>query len=401
MDNQKIYDCIIIGAGISGLSFAHYLTKKNQDILILEKSKKVGGQIETQQLANSNFWYELGSHTCYNSYFHLLSIIKDLEFESHIQETNKVSYVIYAEQKIKSVFSQIKLLNIATHFPRFFFSKRTNKTVKEYFSPIVGKSNYTPLFSNLFRAVICQKADNYPAEMFLKKRNTRLKDFPKKYTFNNGLQSILQEVIEKNKIAINYDCNVNSITTENGIITLHCKSGNYKTRNIAIATDVQTASKLTKDINGTISERLSDLELSESETIAIVVKKEDLALKTIAGIIPLENNFMSVVSRDYVNDDTYREMTFHFEKRGKTLDEKIDIACSVLNLDKNKIINTTTVDHILPALKIKDVTLVNNVDTYTTNNTYMLGNYYYGLSLEDCVYRSYNEYKRYVSNNNL
>ncbi len=42
--DKYIYDCIIIGAGISGISFAHYLTSIDQNILILEKDGRAGGR---------------------------------------------------------------------------------------------------------------------------------------------------------------------------------------------------------------------------------------------------------------------------------------------------------------------------------------------------------------------
>ena len=41
LDINNIYDCIIIGSGISGLSFAHNLKQYDQKILVLEKKKKL------------------------------------------------------------------------------------------------------------------------------------------------------------------------------------------------------------------------------------------------------------------------------------------------------------------------------------------------------------------------
>ena len=36
---------VILGAGITGLSTAHYLSLKNKDFLVLEKSNRIGGNI--------------------------------------------------------------------------------------------------------------------------------------------------------------------------------------------------------------------------------------------------------------------------------------------------------------------------------------------------------------------
>ena len=400
MEEQKIYDCIIVGGSISGLSFAHYLTKEKQDILILEQEDRIGGQILTQKSGETDFWCELGAHTCYNSYRHLLGIVKDLHIEDSIKQTNKLSYVIYAKNKIKSVFSQLKLLSMATHFPRIFFADKTGKTVKEYFEPIVGKSNYIPLFSNLFRAVISQDADEYPADIFLKKREVRLKDFPRKYTFQEGLQSFLDQIIAKNKFTIQYGTSVNTISSTDGVITVDAGSATYLTRKIAVATDAQTASRLIRNLNPHAAEILSDVELSQSETLSIVISKDKLDLKKIAGIIPMGNEFTSVVSRDTVDDEEYRAMVFHFEEAKQTTDEQLETACKVLNIDKSDVLYHSQAKHILPALKVKNVGLTEQIDKLAEKNIYLLGNYYLGLSLEDCVHRSHSEYERYQKNLN-
>ena len=44
-DNGRIYDAIIVGAGISGLSAADYLIDNGKDILVLEARDRVGGRI--------------------------------------------------------------------------------------------------------------------------------------------------------------------------------------------------------------------------------------------------------------------------------------------------------------------------------------------------------------------
>ena len=60
------YDVIVIGAGISGMSFAHYATKANLNVLILEKSPRSGGTFHSSKMEKegADFWIELGAHTC-------------------------------------------------------------------------------------------------------------------------------------------------------------------------------------------------------------------------------------------------------------------------------------------------------------------------------------------------
>ena len=76
MDKQ---DIIIIGAGISGLSLAHYCAKEGLKTLVIEKTERVGGTFHSHRFGGEagDFWLELGAHTGYNSYGNFLGILED------------------------------------------------------------------------------------------------------------------------------------------------------------------------------------------------------------------------------------------------------------------------------------------------------------------------------------
>ena len=62
-EKQRI---VIIGGGLSGLTLAYLLTKRNIDFIILEASSRLGGRIQTvtgpyRLLWN---WAQPGSPTC-------------------------------------------------------------------------------------------------------------------------------------------------------------------------------------------------------------------------------------------------------------------------------------------------------------------------------------------------
>ena len=54
-------DVVIIGAGLTGLTLAFYLKKQGKDVLIIEKSAKTGGVIQT--VKDDGFVYEKGPNT--------------------------------------------------------------------------------------------------------------------------------------------------------------------------------------------------------------------------------------------------------------------------------------------------------------------------------------------------
>ena len=199
------YDCIIIGGGISGISFAHCLHGIGKKVLVIEKKDRAGGQIQTGILKDSGFWYELGSHTCYNKYTSLLSMVKDLDCQNAIQSLEKYSYLIYTGGKLKKIISALSLPSMLFHCLTAFSVSKKGKTVREYFTRLAGRRNYDRLFSRAFSAVISQNADDYPAELFLKARKVRLKEFPRKFTFRHGLSTFVNTIIERGEILVETD----------------------------------------------------------------------------------------------------------------------------------------------------------------------------------------------------
>lgn len=397
--SETMYDCIVIGGGISGISFAHYMHMAGKKVLIIEKDDNTGGQVQSLFSEKyPDYWREFGAHTCYNSYTRLLSIVKDIESTDLIRPLGKASYVTYARGQIKKMFAEMSLPSLILNGPKMFFISKKDKTVKEYFSKIVGSSNYNRLFSRLFRAVISQSADDYPTELFLKRRKDRYKEFPRKYTFNKGLSSFLHSIIEKDNLQIEKSCEVLDIQRNSDgyrIITLEGKT--FNTSHIAIATDPQTASRLIKDIEAPLSVLLASIPLFQTESLNVIVPK-DTGIQDVAGIIPVSDDFHSAVSRDLVEDEKLRSFTFHFEKGEKDEDEKFDIICRVLNISREDILEWKIIRHILPSLRMPHLNMAEQVAKAKLSDTiYLLGNYFYGLSLEDCVHRSFDESGRYCA----
>lgn len=56
-------DVIIIGTGLAGYTAAHYLAKSNLSVLMLEKSKTVGGRAQTKKISGQ--YFNMGPHAVY------------------------------------------------------------------------------------------------------------------------------------------------------------------------------------------------------------------------------------------------------------------------------------------------------------------------------------------------
>lgn len=77
MNSSIEKDIVIIGAGLTGLTLAFYLKKQGKDVLIIEKSAKTGGVIQT--VKDDGFVYETGPNTGVVGNPEVAELFEDLE----------------------------------------------------------------------------------------------------------------------------------------------------------------------------------------------------------------------------------------------------------------------------------------------------------------------------------
>lgn len=78
---------IILGAGITGLSVAHFLAKKNTDFLVIESSNRVGGNIDSQKI--NGFICENGPNTVLQNNDAIRLLIKDCGLQNSLSNPKK------------------------------------------------------------------------------------------------------------------------------------------------------------------------------------------------------------------------------------------------------------------------------------------------------------------------
>jgi protoporphyrinogen oxidase len=397
---MKKYDVIIVGAGISGLSFAHYAAQANLKILVLEKSLRPGGSFHTANLTkgNGNFWIELGAHTCYNSYQNLIGIMEDCGIANEIYARAKAPFRVLAGDRIRSFTSQINFLELLASMPRAFGKTKAGETVESYYGSILGRRNFRRIFSALFSAVPSQKADEFPADALFKKRERR-KDILKHYTMKNGLGSITDAITKEKGIEVKYGMDIRSVNKDaEGIYSIATKDGDFESANLAICTAVAGVGDLISSVAPEISEKAARIKYQPIESFGVVIAREDTDLQHFAGLVPTNDDFFSAVSRDTVPDNKFRGFTFHFKPGILTKEQKIEKVSSILRVKSNQLIEIQEKMNIVPSLRLGHYELVNEIDALLKGkNLYLSGNYFAGLSIEDCVGRSKQEVARMLS----
>ncbi len=395
MSSTKFYDIAVIGAGISGLSFANHLAKAGKKVLILEASPKIGGCLQTRY--KNDFWIEMGAHTFYSTYLNVLQLIEKNDLDKELVARQKVGMKVF-DKTHERIASKINKLELLTSFPKLFFLKREGKTVREYFGNIVGKKNYSKLFSHLFDAVIVQNADQFSAQYFLKKRKHRNKKYPRSFVLKKGMSEFTKSLINHENITVKTNCKLENLEKTEFSFALKSAQKKYFANDVALACSPQENAKLVKTINHELSNVFAEFPLQNIVSKSIILQKNEVKIENMAFSIPLKTACFSMTTRDVFPHEKWRGFSFHFEANKMTNEQQIELMSSLLNLSELDH-EIQECKHQLPLLKLGHAERISKMEFLIKKaGIYVTGNYFNGLSLEDCVQRSKEEFERYFRN---
>ena len=236
---------IIIGAGITGLYLAYKLIKNKNtdpnDILIIEKSNRIGGRIYTYN--NDNFNYDVGAGRLGKKQKYIMKLLKELNLEDKM----------YDISNDKNYFVDDKLLNEKELLKYYKSEFNTISDLWDYV--ITYKSsldltkmnfhNYVSTFLNTNEVKILERSLGYINEIYrLNAYNaiyTLKKDFDVKensfFILTSGLGIIcdrLEEYLNEKNVKILLNTDLVDINEKKKIITTNKKNYKYDTLYLAI-----------------------------------------------------------------------------------------------------------------------------------------------------------------------
>ena len=384
------FDHIVIGAGISGLGAAHFSARRGLSTLVLESSDRIGGCLNSQHFdALGGFWTEAGGHTCFNSYGNLLSILDDLGLTDRVQPKVKVGYALWKDGKRRSILSALHVLEAARSIPRIFREPKAGRSVADYYGTVLGQRNYRDLLRHAFQAVICQPADDYPAEALFR-RKPRRKDVIKAFTFADGISTIPDAIAAQSSIAVRTGQRVSVIEPDgDGFRVLVDNADAIRCGALTLAVPPDAATALMPASFATARETIAGIGVAEIETLVLIFRTGDLELKPLAGLIAVDDAFYSAVSRDFLPDAHYRGFAFHFRPGVLRQDNQVARACAVLGVDPERVAAQALVHNCLPALRHGHLELVQRLDAALAGKRLgVTGNWFFGVSIEDALTRS-------------
>jgi protoporphyrinogen oxidase len=377
-----------VGGGISGLAHAHYCAKKGLKPLVIDKDGRMGGSFYSCR--TTDYWFELGAHSCYNSYGNLVGLLDDTGILDKIIKPGNAGYKLFSGGEVKSIMSQLSISELLISLPKIFSAKMEGETVESYYSKIAGKSNFSRAIRPMFNAVICQQANDFPADMLFKKRERR-KDVIKKFSLPGGIQTITDTIAAEPAIETKMDKEIREIGFNAGFFTVTASDGEtFESQRLVLATPAEAAANMLRKSFPDLAEKLAALKAEGVETVGVIINKDETKLGQIAALAASDEVFYSFVSRDTFPDPKYRGFAFHFKPGASSLETKLQRIAQVLGTRNFE--QVVTASHVIPALRPGHKEKIAEIDRLIAGTPLMLtGNYFTGLAIEDCVSRSLQE----------
>lgn len=384
------FDHVVIGAGISGLGVAHFSAGRGLDTLVLESAERIGGCINSHTFEGlGGFWAEAGGHTCFNSYGNLLTIMDDLGLTLRVQAKGKVSYRLWRDGERRPITSSLHLLEAALSLPRIFTAEKAGRSVSEYYGEVLGRRNYQDLLRHAFQAVICQPADDYPAEALFR-RKPRRKDVVKAFTFDQGLSAIPAAIAAGDRVEVRTGQRITAVEPAGDGFRVSAEGiGDLGCRYLTLAVPPDAAAALIPNGFDEARRVAASIAMAEIETLALAFRDADLDLPPVAGLIAVEDAFYSAVSRDYMPDPGYRGFAFHFRPGVLGPEAQVERACAALSVAPERIAGIARVHNRLPALRAGHAARIGALDSSIAGSRLgITGNWFLGVSIEDALTRS-------------
>jgi protoporphyrinogen oxidase len=388
------HDLIVIGAGVSGLTLATRAARAGWRVRVLEQAERPGGCLATHRFAGAatGFWTELGAHTAYNSYGALLELLDGQPLLARLQARQRLPWRVLDQGRLQSVFARMHWPSLLPALLRLPFSDKRGRGLRAFYSKVMGRRTYDALLRHAFSAVSVQPADDFPADLLFRKKPRR-KDVPRSYSFRTGLGDLAEALADG--LSVDTGAAVQGIVAEAGGYRVSTASGEYSCRRLGLAVPAWEAARLLKAIAPELARSLAGIGAAEVESLSVAVPAAQVALPPLAGLIPVDADYYSVVSRDVLPDPAWRGFTFHFRPGRLDRDGKLARVAEVLGVAASTLTEVAERSSQLPALKVGHGERVAEIDRLLAGRSLALtGNYFLGVAIGDCAERSAAEFAR-------
>jgi UDP-galactopyranose mutase len=346
----------------------------------------------------------MGAHTLYNSYSNLLDIATEAGIKDRLLKRGpaRTHFGLLRDGDISwftppRILRKLNWVEAALHAPFGFIRGKKGLSVRQYYSRLLGFGNFHRLFAPFFAAVPSQPADDFPSEGpgSLFKTRPRRKEFPRSFGFIDGLETLCDAISVHPNIEICTDARVTEMQSDGDGWRIHLEGGEELTTPLAaIATPPDSAAALLRNTLPKLAAALRRIRTVGVESLGVRVAREKCALPECAFFVPADDIFYSAVTRDPFPDPASRGFAFHFRPE-ITRERKIWRVCQALGVSHEDLNDIAENEVTLPSPRLNHAVITTGIQKLLNRRGLALtGNYFKGLAVEDCIARSFDEWRR-------
>ena len=438
--SSKQVETIILGAGITGLTLAHYLNKKNKKCLILESKSRVGGNIITEK--NQSFTCENGPNTILLNKKSVVELIREIGLEKKIifpNDNNKKRFLLkkgkltpipqnfyqFLKTNLISLRSKIRILS-EIFIPKHKHNISVKKFIKNRFGSEFEKVFIEPFLTGVYAG----ETDKMSAKHVLSKiwnleqnngsvligaiRQRNKGNNLRSFNFKNGLTDFISAINKRIKSNVKLNSEVTSIRKlKDGYdVTVNNKIS-YKCKNIISTIPAFGLAEVI--FNKKISNALKNINYCPILVLHFGLEKKHIKENIDGfGVLTKKNDNMSFLGVLF-NSRIFPHVA---PKNNDLITVMIGGArqSKLINKDRSKLKNTVIKQirkmisyngrivmekeflwrNGIPQYDLKHTDLIKCISEFEKKykNFYISGNYHNGISVSDCIDKAYSLSKR-------
>lgn len=281
---------IILGAGISGLSAAHFLSKKSDDFLVLEGSDRVGGNIHSEKI--DGYLCENGPNTVLLNNTALLQLIQELKLEEDVckpSENAALNRFVLHNNKLQKIptsplqFLTSPLLKLSDKLlllkEPFVEKHKTSTSVAAFSTNRFGKGFYEQFILPFVTGIYAGNPEKMSVKHSLKllwdmeqKHGSVFKGFQHKlkeqkkdglpkvkmFTLPNGLGQLTDSIAENLGSKLQLNNKVERIEKIDSSYRIHTKQGSFECERIICSLPASVMSTIVEEEE--LSQELQNIE---------------------------------------------------------------------------------------------------------------------------------------------
>jgi protoporphyrinogen/coproporphyrinogen III oxidase len=416
----KKYKTIILGAGISGLSCAHFLAKENVDLLLLEKAKSPGGWLQTDVL--ENFLFEKGPRTFRTvSAGALHELIQELGLEKQLifSDPHAKKRYLWMDQQLQAFPpSKWELLRALLKEWRIPPEKEKEETIDEFATRRFGKrlaeSIFDPLTLGIYagdpRALSMNACfpklkeweiayGSLTRAFFAEKRKKAPSRKAPLFSFQGGIQTLPRALGKELESRIRYDQEVIAIEGVDDSIKVTTQRGVYHTEQLISALPAHALASLMQPHSKEIAELLKGIKCQTLHLVNLGFCKKYSLHKGFGYLVPSKENeeiygavFDSMLFPAHNHKEEETRLTVMVKEGRNPLITALEAVKKHLGiLAFPSFTRVTTAKEAIPQYEIGHHSKIKALQEKVSSllpGCHLIGNYLSGVSVSDCVVRA-------------